>query len=314
MGFELAKVGSFYLGGHQIDIQGETPVEVRFSASTPTFQSDPNGLHHCGQAYVQYFLPTESVSNIPIVLLHGGGMCGSIWEDTPDGRPGWLQGLLEANWPVYVMDNVERGRAGWSPEFIKHHGMPTIRSLEECWTLFRFGTRDNQASKQTFEGQRFPVRNIDAFIKALVPRWTATGDLAQEALSQLLQTIGPAIVICHSAGGEPVFNLAKDNGQLFSAIVALEPSGLPQNDSSVADVTCPVLLMTGDFLSESSLWRELEEKYTQLAASAERHGIEFEWLKLADLGLSGHSHMFMMDEGNQKILEILLAWLTEKMK
>jgi hypothetical protein len=40
-------------------------------------------------------------------------MTGACWEATPDGRPGWLTVFLRARLPVDVLDNVERGRAGW---------------------------------------------------------------------------------------------------------------------------------------------------------------------------------------------------------
>src|SRR5689334_3331055 len=108
----LARFGSFTVGGRQIRIAGEAPREIRFTSAAGV-RYDPNGVFHIEHAYVQYLVPAAPVSPLPLLLVHGGGLTGAMWETTPDGRPGWTELFLRRGFPVYVIDNVERGRAGW---------------------------------------------------------------------------------------------------------------------------------------------------------------------------------------------------------
>src|SRR5690606_36645472 len=126
---ELADFGSFFAGGRPVRIAGEPTRTVAFTR-TASLPYDPNGHYHFEQAYVQYFIPARRRQPLPLVLLHGGGMSGAMWETTPDGRPGWLQHFLALGHAVYVVDNVERGRAGWAPFDSVWPERPIIRSAE----------------------------------------------------------------------------------------------------------------------------------------------------------------------------------------
>ncbi|MEC7574984.1 MAG: hypothetical protein VX973_08865, partial [Pseudomonadota bacterium] len=100
------------MGGRRVLISGKPTEPLHFTGAT-SFENDPNGAYHIEQAYVQYFIPAERKHDLPVLLVHGGGMTGANWETTPDGRTGWLHRFLEAGFATYVIDNVERGRAGW---------------------------------------------------------------------------------------------------------------------------------------------------------------------------------------------------------
>ena len=86
---KLANFGSFHVGGRRLKLSGQPVETIQFTGAT-SFENDPNGDYQIEQAYIQYFIPEERKYNLPVLLVHGGGMTGSNWETTPDGRPGWL--------------------------------------------------------------------------------------------------------------------------------------------------------------------------------------------------------------------------------
>ena len=96
MSYDLRDFGSYTVGGTVAHVTQGTPREVQFTRSA-SYTFDPRGHFSVGQTYVQYFIPERARDTPPIVLVNGGGMHGSTWETTPDGRPGWLHLLLDRN-------------------------------------------------------------------------------------------------------------------------------------------------------------------------------------------------------------------------
>ncbi len=60
----------------------------------------------------------------PVVLVHGGGFQGTEWLDTPDGRPGWAQRLVEAGYATVVVDRPGHGRSPLHTDIIGPMGPP----------------------------------------------------------------------------------------------------------------------------------------------------------------------------------------------
>jgi hypothetical protein len=67
-------------------VRGQPLRAVRSPAGT--YQYDVNDAYYVEQAYMQRFVPAERVQEVPVLLVHGGGLTGVCWETTPDGRPG----------------------------------------------------------------------------------------------------------------------------------------------------------------------------------------------------------------------------------
>lgn len=303
----LADWGSFHVGGRIVEIAGRAIETVRFTSSV-TFDWNPNGRYHVDHAYVQYMIPAGA-TRPPVLFQHGGGLSGTMWETTPDGRPGWARLFLEAGHPVYVIDGVERGRAGWCPFPEIWEGSPVLRSAEEAWALFRFGRAEDFAVRRGFAGQRFPIEALDAFLAAFSPRWASNNARAQAALIAAIERIGRCIVVAHSQGGEHGLVAALARPELVAAYVGIEPSGFPE--PSVASAAGRrFLFVLGDFLDATPLWTGLVAKIDAYAGTLASVGARSEVWRLGTRGLPGHTHMPMMDHGNDAVAARILDWLA----
>lgn len=303
----LADFGSFYVGGRQVRIEGRPTHEIAFT-ETASITYDPNGTYHVEQAYVQYFIPAEQRHPLPVVMLHGGGMTGTMWERTPDGRPGWLHDFLRMGHAVYVVDNVERGRAGWTPFEEVWPDPPIIRSAEEAWSLFRIGTAQDYAARKPFAEQKFPVGYFDAFIRYAVPRWVGNNDAALRGFCAVLDRVGPCVAMAHSHGGEVAFRAARERPALVRAVVAIEPSGFASGAERDEEEQS-VLLVYGDYLDATPLWKRLTAAGADHARRLAEEGKTVEHLALPSLGAPGNSHFPMMDSNSQEIS----AWISDWM-
>ncbi|MBO9354178.1 hypothetical protein GG851_09240 [Bordetella petrii] len=307
---ELADFGSFFAGGRPVRVTGEAVRQVAFTR-TATLQYDPNGHYHFEQAYVQYFVPARPSQPWPLVLLHGGGMTGAMWETTPDGRPGWLQHFLRLGHTVYVVDNVERGRAGWVPFGSVWPDAPIIRNAEESWSLFRFGAPEDYARRRGFGGLRFPLAAFDTFIQHAVPRWIGNNDAALRGLCAVLDRVGPSLVVAHSHGGEVAFRALHERPELVRGIVAIEPSGFAEPVRPQAVAGKPFLFVYGDYLDATPLWTRLVAAGGQYAdALGAQEGHVDTW-RLADQGIQGNSHMLMMDDNSDEIAQRVSEWVID---
>ncbi|MGE0314005.1 MAG: hypothetical protein AB7P21_20540 [Lautropia sp.] len=306
MPIELADIGSFHAGGRRHRIDGEPTADIAIAPGL-TLPHDPNGDYLIESCYVQYFIPARPTGE-PCLLIHGGGLSGTCWETTPDGRPGWVSLLLEAGRPVYVADMMERGRAGWCSLPGVWSGPTILRHAQEAWWLFRFGLAGDYDARKAFDGQRFPVDALEGFMKQAVPRWVTNTEAAARAFDAALERIGPCTVITHSSGGIHGYRLAFAHPQRVRRLVSLEPSTFPPEVPASLQGQRFLQLM-GDFLEQCPMWLDLETRTQAWSRRLADAGATSECLRLADAGLPGHSHMMMMDHGNERVLEHVLGWL-----
>ena len=132
-------MGSFHVGGRVVEISGKPIKEVVFGAGGVPAKVDPNGLYQVEQMYVQYFLPQNRKGKYPLLMWHGGGLTGVTYENTPDGREGWLTLFIRKGWDVYNSDAVERGRSGFAPPDI-WNSEPNFLTKANPFERFRIGS------------------------------------------------------------------------------------------------------------------------------------------------------------------------------
>lgn len=310
-GIHLRAVGSFHVGGQRRILENLQPQEIRLAVGGPARTIDPNGSCIAGQMYVQFFLQQKPVCPWPLVLMHGGGMTGANWETTPDGRPGWLQQLLEKGWDVYVCDAVERGRSGWSrwPEIYQQ--APLHRTMEEGWDMFRIGPPVDRYAEglPVHPGQQFPAKNFEAFAQQWVPRWADHEAITLQAYAALIQKIGQCGLIAHSQGGGFALTLAANYPELLKAVVAIEPSGAPRLAPVVADPP-HYMVVWGDYIQAHPIWSKYRQQVDQHVQELSNYGVEVMTLNLPSVGMTGNSHFPMLDLNSDLVLDHILSWLN----
>jgi pimeloyl-ACP methyl ester carboxylesterase len=211
-----------------------------------TLPGAPSPIVNGEQMYVEYQIPAKVRHPYPIVLVHGGGGQGLDWMGTPDGRRGWATMLLEEGYRVYVVDRPGHGRSPYHPDL--HGGWPPAQTLESISNLF---TPQRANLPPGGPGGRGGGFGYSPNAK-LHNQWPGTGAVGSPELTQLvasqggsfgngmglikdsqvsvwqkngaemLDKIGPAIIMTHSAGGPFGFYVLEARPTLVKGIVVVE--------------------------------------------------------------------------------------------
>ena len=312
----LRDMGSFHIGGREVVISGKPVKEVVFTPGGVPAKVDPNGVYQAEQMYVQYFVPYNQRGKYPILLWHGGGLTGVTYESTPDGREGWLNYFVKKGWTVYNSDAVERGRASWAmyPEIFKSD--PLFLTKENPFERFRIGQGAGSYNKdvtkmKALPGNQFPLEGYDNFTKQIVPRWTTTDEAAIAAYIELVDKVGPCIIVFHSQAGQFGFKVAQARPEKVKALIAVEPStgGDPAKAAALKNI--PTLAVFGDYIEQDTRWPKIRENDLKFLDMVKAAGGNPEVVNLPEVGIKGNSHMPMMDRNNLAVADLIQAWLVK---
>lgn len=312
----LKAQGSFFVGG---DVVEQTQVELG--------SFGPAGHITVNQMYVRYMIP-QSDRNVPVVMLHGMTHTGKAWETTPDGRMGWDEYFVRKGHPVYVPDQVGRGRSGFNQSVFNNvragvappNSLPPIWRFgdEATWPNFRFGSRPGAP----YPGLQFPVEALRELSKQSIPDLSLilpTPNPTYKALSDLAIQVKGAILISHSQSGAYPLEAALVNSTGIKGLVLVEPGVCPENytDSQIATLaTLSLLVVFGDNLDAPAVipgfsWRTAFEGCNAFVSRVNAAGGNARMLRLPERGISGNSHMIMQDRNNLQIADLILKWIDE---
>jgi pimeloyl-ACP methyl ester carboxylesterase len=311
----LKSQGSFFVGGETVE---QTAGELG--------DLGPGGHVTINQMYVHYMVPQGGDRSVPVVMVHGATLTGKSWETTPDGRMGWDEYFVRRGHPVYVPDQVGRGRSGFNQAVlndVRAGSKPPSElpiwlrfSDEGVWPNFRFGAMANQP----FADSQFPLTAVDELSKQGVPdmfRGT-TSTATIKALSELAGQLNGAVVMGHSQSG--VFPLAATllNPAVMKGLVLIEPGSCPTTytaDEIKALATVPILIVFGDHRATATgipalpTWQDRFEMCQTLIGRVKNAGGQAEMLSPPDQGIRGNSHMMMQDKNNLQIADLILKWI-----
>jgi pimeloyl-ACP methyl ester carboxylesterase len=316
----LKAQGSFFVDGDKADqTQGELG------------DLGPGGHISINQMYVRYMVPQGGDGNVPVVMVHGATLTGKSWETTPDGRMGWDEYFVRKGHPVYVPDQVGRGRSGFNQAVfndVRAGSVPPntlprwIRFSDEVvWPNFRFGSKPGDP----YADSQFPVTAVDELSKQGVPDVSFGGvptpNPTLKALSDLASQVNGAVLMGHSQSGAFPLAAALLNPAVAKGLVLVEPGGCPPNytDEQIKTLaTLPVLVVFGDHRDTPTgigirpSWQLSFEGCQTLIGRLKAAGGQAEMLSPTETGIRGNSHMIMQDKNNLPIADLILKWIDER--
>lgn len=306
----LSGIRGFHVGGELMNLQGLPTRKIPTLRGRPLRAADPNGTYAVGQMYVQEFLLAEPASPLMLQLWHGGGLTGACWEDTPDGRPGWVAHFLRSGYSVALCDASERGRAGWAPYPIINAEAPWHRTMEMAWSMFRFGPPGGYRTQGdeciAYPETQFPVAFANQLLKQFVARWgSRQSDVwATAAYRNYIAQRSESVIVAHSQGGLYALDLLAAAPGCLRTLVCLEPVLPPERDYPFENLAgLPLLIVVGDNIDITH--------YTAFVAAARQAGANAELCHLPSVGIAGNSHMMMMDRNSDQIADMVTDWLSE---
>jgi pimeloyl-ACP methyl ester carboxylesterase len=311
------------------------------------------------QMYVESLIPAQVRHPFSIVMVHGGGGQGLDWMTTPDGRPGWAHHLVMQGYSVYVVDRPGHGRSPFHPDL---HGPFGARA----------GTYDNM-SRQFTAPEKAPMPygaqaklhmqwpgsgvagdpTLDQVAAgqggAFVPDIARTHTVWAERAAELLDKIGPAVIMTHSAGGPFAWIAANARPNLVVGLLPVEPAGPPFGNllygvaaSPLAfdpPIAAPSELKTVEvkpteadrtpYLIQAEPARRLKNLQgipiglTTSPASyhypydlgtvafLKQAGCAVTHIELEKIGVTGNAHFMMMERNNREVLQPLLDFLQK---
>lgn len=312
----LKAQGSFFVGGVKVE---QTEVELG--------SLGPRGHITINQMYVRYMVPQGGDDRVPVVMIHGATLTGKSWETTPDGRMGWDEYFVRNGHPVYVPDQVGRGRSGFNQAVYNNARAGSTPpasqpawlrfSDEGIWPNFRFGSK----AGAPYPDSQFPVAAVDELSKQGVP--DLNYGLPQpnptiKALSELASQLKGAVLMGHSQSGSFPLEAALLNPTAAKGLVLLEPGRCPDTytEQQVKTLaTVPILVVFGDHrdtptgLPTLPTWQARFEACEAMITRIKSAGGRAEMLAPPDRGIRGNSHMVMQDKNSLQIADLILQWI-----
>jgi pimeloyl-ACP methyl ester carboxylesterase len=173
----IQEQGSFAVGGTVLSTPGT------YNNNAPTAEGQ---TLHGDHLYAFYQIP-QNPKALPIVMLHGAYQSARSWETTPDGREGFQNIFLRRGFPVYLIDQPRRGRAGNSTMATTVEPTPYDQLF---FDQFRLGKWPNFFDNVQFD--RKP-ETLDQFFRSVTPN-TGPYDagVISDAMSALIDRPGPS--------------------------------------------------------------------------------------------------------------------------
>jgi pimeloyl-ACP methyl ester carboxylesterase len=175
----------------------------------------------------------------------------------------------------------------------------------------------------------------------MLASWADMHALEQRRLAELLDLVGPAVLVTHSAGGPGTFLAADTRPDRVAALIAIETVGPPfakrpeigldlawglasapltydppaTDPSELQDGTprrlpnlsrFPIAVVT----AEASMFRLFDRDLVAVVVGA---GCDVELVQLADHGVHGNSHGMMLERNHAEVLAVLTRWVDGKL-
>lgn len=269
----------------------------------------PYGTIHVGQMFVQYFEPAEQRYPLPVLLVHGGG--GQMVHYMGlGGASGWAHHFVQAGYKVYLVDRPGHGRSPYHPDALGEIG-PLV--------TYDLLTRDTVTSARV-PNKQWPGTTGDIgdpLVDQLMAAANSTPRDAQLAQTlwrthgaELVDRIGPTILVTHSAGGPFGWLVANERPNLVKAVVSFEGATAPLVGQGGAAGT-PLSNLKG-----MPIMYLLSERGGRnggpILEALMQSGAHAEVISLKDRGILGNSHFAMFENNRRQVFDVISGWIQQR--
>lgn len=284
-----------------------------------------------GQMYVGFQLVEEKKHPYPLILVHGGGGQATDYMGTPDGRDGWLDYFLAAGYDVYFVDRPAHGRS------------PANNSYGELNDAPASGFMSLLADAPQWPGDANDPTDpaLLQHVASSEPGPTVSMQMLKENFAELLDRVGPAILVTHSAGGPSGWLSVDARPDQVKGVLAIEAASgfqnlplswspalgggeqialeaIPATEAGKADCQMqpagnvhslpafegiPVL---GLLAPES---RMFTPNYHCTIDFINQAGGSATLLNLKDIGIEGNGHFLNEAKNNGEVAQVMIDWL-----
>ena len=241
-----------------------------------------------GQMYVEMRIPAKQTHRFPIIMVHGGTRTGTTYTGTPDGRESWAQYFARRGYAVYVVDQPGRGRSGYLTEAYGPQNLADGESGQRRYLQQEKFKLWPQADLHT----QWPGNGA--------PDWFKEGAVALPyGVSAVPLTYAPAV---KDASELSFVKEAKaDAPDLVTCWKQAEPA------RQLTKLKMPIMVLT----SEASYHAPYDHCTVKFLEQA---GVRPSFIRLADLGIKGNSHVLMLEKNNKDIASVIAGWLDKTFK
>jgi pimeloyl-ACP methyl ester carboxylesterase len=310
------------------------------------------------QMYVETWAPKQIKHPYPIVIVHGGGGQGLDWFQTSDGRAGWVPALLAQGFRVYLVDRPGHGRSPFAPELMGAWPAQaaTWAGLEHQFTAPE--KADDPYGPEAKLHTQWPGTGLesDPTTEQIIPGQggsfldvAASHAIWKERGGELLDKIGPAVIMAHSAGGPSLWLFGDVRPNLVKGLVGVEPGGPPfgnftwgltaapvaydppiKDPSELKLVDVPAANGRAAGRIQAAPARKLKNlthiPIVVVTAQASYHwpydlhsvaylrqsGCTVDHIELEKIGIAGNGHFMMHEKNHLDILNQITGWIEAK--
>lgn len=280
---KLTDQGHFWIGYEQKPVQGGNMI--------------------AGQTFVQYLKPAKKRSPYPVVLVHGGAGQGTHYMGL-GGQAGWAHYWVQAGYDTYVIDRPGHGRAIYHPD-----------ALGEITPVFNFASITGEFKRGAQEPNR---------------RWMGSGDVDDVLVQQfqagqnsipkdnaiaekywasgardLLDKIGPAIVMVHSMGGAWGWIAARERPAKVKALLNVEGGAPPASVDPASLKGVPIAYVVAERSGRET---------GPVVDPLKKAGVDVTALNLKDKGILGNGHFMMFETNRKQVFDAIHGWVQTRVK
>ena len=259
-----------------------------------------------GMSLVQRYYPPRNRRRKPnIVMVAGHSLDSRLYTQTPDGRESFAELVAAQGYNVYVMDTPFYELSGIDPSRTNTNQA----NLSSVWKKWGFGnTYPTRWPDSQYPSETEALRNA---IQASFPEYFGAGGnynsiATANNLEVLIDDLGSATLMFHSAAGVATFELIDRETVTFDALIAYEPLQCPGNNANYPNMeTVPFIAIYGDYISQ----RRQTGRYDACLATVNKVlsvGGNAEFVDLPEMGITGNSHLYVQAYNNSQIADIMV--------